>query len=256
MDDLVRKRNEIIKASYRLSHREQSIILTAISKIDNDITDQALYELSIPHLAKITGISIKNAYTVFKQACFDLFERKLTLTNGSNKLTRWVQTIDYKDGEGVIKIQFSNQILPYLTNIRDNFTSYNLRHVSQFKSTYGIRVYELCCQWRNTKNEVVISLDELKGMFQLGTTYNQMSNLKKRVIDPAIKDINTFSDLTIDYENIKTGRKVTGFKFKFKPKKQVPKILSNEYIEQHARPGETYEQAKNRLSKEVYDNRN
>ena len=49
-----------------------------------------------------------------------------------------------------------------------------------------------------------------------------MHNFKMRVIDHAINQINQQTDITADYIQHKTGRKITGFTFKFtvKPDKK------------------------------------
>ena len=245
MDDLITKQNAVIKASYRLSPNEQAIVLTAISKIDKNVSDQVLYELNIKELSELTDTRLSDAYSTFKKASFELFERKITLTNETKKLTRWIQTIDYKDGEGIIKIQFSNQILPFLTNLKENFTSYNLRNVAKFKSTYGVRIYELMMQWKKRKS-IDIELDDLKNMFMLDSSYDRIDNIKRRVIEPALKDINNHSDINASYENIKKGRKITGFKFTFKPKKIK---LTKEFIEKNALIGEDWAKAEARLKK-------
>ena len=247
MEDLIVKRNEVVKASYRLTPNEQAIVLTALSKIDNDITDQVMYEIDIQYLARMSNVKIGNAYRDFKEAALSLYRRELMLSNGRKKLTRWVQTVDYEDGEGTLKLRFSHEILPYLTNIKENFTSYNLRHVAKFKSTYGVRIYELLKQWENTKNVFDISIEELKETFQIEEKYDRTDVLKKRVIEAAIKDINTHSDLIVYYENIKKGRKIVGFRFHFKQKKKAKKESTEAYIKENARPGETWEEAKKRL---------
>jgi plasmid replication initiation protein len=48
-----------------------------------------------------------------------------------------------------------------------------------------------------------------------------MCDFKKRVLDPAIKQINEHTDITVKVEQHKTGRSITGFSFKFKPKQQA-----------------------------------
>ena len=253
MGDLITKHNQVIKASYRLTPNEQAIILVALSNINKDetITDQTMYDLRVEDLASLTGTRIKDAYKLFKDAATCLYRRELMISNGFKDLTRWVQTVRYIDGKGVIKIRFNHDILPYLTNLKENFTSYNLKHVSKFKSTYGVRVYELIKQWKNTKNFVEVEISEISSMFQLPKSYEKMSSLKAKVLEPAINDINTHSDITVSYENIKEGRKIIGFKFVWKNKESKPKKLSNEYIEQNARAGESWEEARNRLSNDL-----
>ena len=252
MDDLIVKHNQVIRASYRLTPNEQAIILTALSKLPKgeDITDKHPYELDVRELAAITGISKDKAYQTFKACCFELQDRRITIDGKRNKRLNWLQMVEYKDGEGTIGIQFSNPVLPYLSNLHENFTSYNLRYVAKFKSTYGVRIYELMKQWGDSKSSVEFSIDKLKFLFLLEEKYERTDVFKRKVIEPAIKDINVHSDILISYENIKTGRKITGFRFKFKTKKQQP---TNDFIEKNARAGESWKEAKDRLIKNIRD---
>ena len=50
-----------------------------------------------------------------------------------------------------------------------------------------------------------------------------MNNFKSRVLEPAIKQINEHTDITVKVEQHKKGRTISGFSFKFKQKQQ-PKI--------------------------------
>jgi plasmid replication initiation protein len=64
------------------------------------------------------------------------------------------------------------------------------------------------------------SIAELKHRLELEDQYDRTDNLKLRVIDPAIKDINKHSDILVDYTQRKTGRAVTHFIFTFKSKER------------------------------------
>lgn len=50
-----------------------------------------------------------------------------------------------------------------------------------------------------------------------------MHQFKSRVLEPAIKQINEFTDIQAEYVQHKSGRTITGFEFKFKLKNQPPK---------------------------------
>ncbi|NCC36862.1 MAG: RepB family plasmid replication initiator protein, partial [Chloroflexia bacterium] len=56
-------------------------------------------------------------------------------------------------------------------------------------------------------------IDELKAKIGLAGLYDRVGNLKVRVIDPAMREINETSDIMCEYEQRKRGRKVTGFLF-------------------------------------------
>ena len=248
MDDLVVKRNDLIQASYRLTNNEQSIILYAITHLNpkGEVTDDVLYRLNVLDLATLTDTCTNLAYRDFKQAALRLFDRKIVINEDVKTLTRFVQTVKYKDSEGIIEIRFSKEILPYLTQIKDNFTKYRFKHVAKFKSSYGVRLYELLIQRMSISDTREINIEWLKDTFQLGQSYEKISNLKNKVIEPALRDINNYSDISVTYEQIKQSRKVIAFKFKVILNNTTP-VLTHEYIQEHARAGESWDDAKKRL---------
>jgi plasmid replication initiation protein len=117
-------------------------------------------------------------------------------------------------------------------------------------SRYGIRLYELLIQWRST-GERELELDWLRAAWELETKYKAIKDFKKYVIEPALADVNGHSDLWVKWGQRKTGRRVTHLQFQFGPKegKKAVKRLTRDQIEAAAKPGETYEQVKDRLSR-------
>jgi len=91
-----------------------------------------------------------------------------------------------------------------------------------------------------------------------------MADFKKRVINPAVKDINKYSNFQVAWEQRKTGRKVTHLTFIFsekQPKTEKPKRTNAKKekavygvpmseIERKARAGETVEQVAARINRE------
>ena len=70
-----------------------------------------------------------------------------------------------------------------------------------------------------------ISLDELFKQLGLPESYRtRMNNLKSRVIEPSINEITANTDIDLNYENIKRGRSVVGFKFTVREKPK-PKVI-------------------------------
>lgn len=120
------------------------------------------------------------------------------------------------------------------------------------RSSYGIRLYELCLQWLEDERE--FSLEEFKRMFQLENKYTAIKDLKKYVINPAIADINTHSDIQVEFHQHKTGRRVTHFQFRIirqpKPKPKLNTLSLDEWIKAKARAGESWDEARRRLRPE------
>jgi len=78
----------------------------------------------------------------------------------------------------------------------------------------------LLAQWQSVgKREVEV--DWLRKQFEIEDQYRAMCDLKKRVIDPAVKDVNTHSNYQVGWTQRKTGRKVTHLTFEFSEKQTV-----------------------------------
>ena len=259
MNDLtVYKSNALVQASYKLSINEQRIILNCIGQLNSneEVTDEVMYRVAVQDILDQGELDLKNAYKNIKAAALRLRRREITIPEPTRKLedrmvvTGWVQTIRYSDSDASVELRFSKDILPYLTQLKAQFTKYKLKHVAKMKSSYGIRLYELLVQHIQFGSRH-IEIAWLRKQFQLESKYKAIKDFKLRVIEPALKDINETSDLWVKYSQRKTGRKVTHLIFEFGPKEsfsQNQKKLTREYIEKNANPGEAWEDAKNRLS--------
>jgi plasmid replication initiation protein len=219
----VYKSNQIIEASYRLSLNEQRVILACIAQVNSKkallATDE--FELSAKDFADLFSVSEDRAYSELQAIAKSLYQRSVTIHNPDPKRpklkkleTRWISSIGYFPEIGKITLCFAPKMLPYLSELTGQFTRYELKHIGNMTSIYSIRLYELLMQWKTTgKRE--IEIDWLKKQFQIEDQYSAIKDLKKRVIDPAIKDINTHSDYTVSWIQRKTGRNVTHLTFTF-----------------------------------------
>ena len=266
---MVYKSNALVEAAYRLSVQEQRIILACIGQVrrNEPVTDEVLYSITAGDLASVAGIAISDAYKELKDAALRLKRREVRLTqepNGKGKkpsimITGWVQTIIYREGEGRVELRFTKDMLPYLTGLQREFTRYALSDVAKMSSAYGIRLYELLMQWPEGKR--VIDVEELRHWLQLENRYPLMADFRRNVIEPAVKQINEHSPISVSWDQRKTGRKVTHLQFTFSPKETVTSVLIDDSkthkkrpvitkaeAENFAKVGETYEMLYQRLS--------
>jgi plasmid replication initiation protein len=223
---IVYKSNAVIEAGYKLSLNEQRIVLACIGQVDSRaellVTDGV--ELSAKDFANIFSVSEDRAYHALTEVTDSLFNRYVVLENPykdrpkvKRLKMRWISSIEYLTDEGKIILCFSQRLLPFISQLQGTFTKYELKHIGNMTSIYGIRLYELLMQWKNVgKRE--IEIEWLKQQFQIEEGYSRMYDLKKYVIEPAIKDINTHSNFSVQWEQRKTGRNVTHLIFTFKEK--------------------------------------
>lgn len=253
---VIYKSNAVIEAGYQLSLNEQRVILAAIGLVDPRknllVTDR--FELSAKDFCVLFDVSEKNAYKALIDVAERLFSRYVVIQNPDSdwdKLkTHWISSVRYSKYDGQIALSFAPDIIPYLSQLKGSFTRYELKHIGNMTSTYGVRLYELLMQWKN-KGSREIEIAWLKKQFQIEGKYSSIKDLKKYVIEPAIKDINTHSNLTASWEQRKTGRVVTHLIFTFTEKEQS---LEQIYAELDAELDAEYKRAERDITDELQGN--
>lgn len=222
-DLTVVKANSLIEASYRLTLDEMRLLALTIGTM-NPKSDQQVFEFSVSEFVnQFPEVNADRAYTQIKSAIERISERWVK-TEDERHVTkfRWVSSQTYFKKEGRFKIALTNEIMPYLTQLKGQFTQYQLNHISGFSSVHAIRLYELFTQYKRL-GERYISVEDLKKWLQLEDKYDRYNNLNQRVLTPALSEINEKSDLFVEYEPIKKGRKVTGIEFRITHEKPVKK---------------------------------
>lgn len=219
-DILVTKSNYLIEASYKLSLNEQRLVLSAITQIDprkplspakNKIT------VTAQEFAETFKMPLKQAYEAMEMAADRLFERDIRTSDPKNRNrehTRWVSSVKYWDAEAKVTLGFSVDILPYLTKLHRQFTSYALKQVANLNSPYAIRLFEFLYQFKST-GEHFITVEDFRDRLQIADKYPLFADMRRRVIDPSVEMINAETNLIVTWEPVKKGKTITSMKFTF-----------------------------------------
>lgn len=230
MSELIVKDNALMNASYNLDLVEQRLILLAILEARESGKGINANDPLIVHAESYInqfGVHRTTAYQALKDACKDLFARQFSYQEKrergrANITSRWVSQIAYIDETATVEVIFAPAVVPLITRLEEQFTQYDIEQISGLSSAYAVRMYELLICWRSTGKTPVIELGEFrKRIGVLDTEYTRTDNLKMRVIELALKQINEHTDITATYEQHKKGRVITGFSFKFKQKKKT-----------------------------------
>ena len=120
----------------------------------------------------------------------------------------------------------TDEVMPYLTQLKGQFSQYQLKNIAYFNSVHSIRIYELITQYRSLGSRE-ITIDKLKEWLQVEDKYSAFFDFKKRVLIPAIAEINEKSDLVIEIEQIKRGRTIYALNFMIRYKKQTVEHSKN-----------------------------
>lgn len=214
---LVVKSNALVNALMDLSLQGQRFFAFAISQLPRDLVPDGKHidlEINVREFGATFEIDQKNAYTLIESLADRLQRKIIALDKGKGRRVKvgLITKQEYLDGEGRAWIRFDEDLVPHICNLKSHFTPYRLKDVYQFARASTWRVYELLRQYKDVgKRE--IDLEDFKAIVGVSGLYSIVADLRKRVIDPAISEINAVSDLLVQWEQIKRGRKISGLRF-------------------------------------------
>lgn len=213
------KKNSLIQ-SYKLEKGynykpltllEQKVMLYLISKIKPEDTAFSYMNFSVKEFYAVCGIEADKSgknYANLKNVVVSLSQKVMWLKDDDTKretMVRWIDRamIDGKDGS--ISVKLDDLLRPYLLELRANYVQIPLFDVIRMKSKHGIALYELLRSYAYTNMRVRFTIDDLKNKLDC-SSYDHTGHFRSKVIDPAVADINNYSELAVSYELIKEGR--------------------------------------------------
>lgn len=222
----VTKSNALIEKTYQLSVMEQKLILTLASLVQP--SDEAFrpYQIKVSDFVQLLGLKSTGKYTEIRKIVQALQQKTLPIHTGQSLLDiTWLSSAEYFHGKGYVELEFSPKLKPYLLQLKEKFTTYQLKNIIQLRSSYSIRLYELLKQYEPLKQRT-FTLDELREVLGIEPNkYKLFGHFKDKVLNVGMKELEEKTDLRFEFEQIKKGRKVTGIKFHiFKNKAKVKSI--------------------------------
>ena len=234
MEDLttamtVTQSNKLVEAAHSLTLAEKRLVIAAASTFDPRIPPPRggrVVTLHAHQFADVFNMPAKQAYEALADAAKRLYNRsirRIEEKRGRKVITdmRWVGYAQYNEGEGTVSLGFTEHVMAYLTLLHTEFTSYRLKHVGQLGSFYSVRMYELLVQFRKAE-ERSITLERLRDILDLGDKYPRVNSFRQRVLDPALAEINKYTDLRVKMTPKRKGREVIGFHFDIAQDDQLP----------------------------------
>ena len=228
---LVVKDNALIEASFNLSLVEQRLMLLAIVEARElpVLTYETPIRVSVRSYADEFKVNDNTAYEALQDSVNTLFDRQFTYYDkdiDERLKSRWIHTVSYMDNKGHVIMYLTPVVIRMIKRLEVEFTKYLLNHVSDFKSKYSIRLFEIIAKWKEIGHTDKYSYADLRAMLGVEETeYKTMSLFKVNVLDKAVKEINSSESVpfTLKYEQFKDGRIITHIMFQMK-KKPIKKI--------------------------------
>ena len=163
-----------------------------------------------------------------KQAFFKIKEKKEHGFEFENIVPiPYVKWTDYHDE---VTIRFSPEIMPYLINLKKNFTQHALSDISELNSKHSIILYRWLSMNYNQyehysykggrREEQVeayrnpsISIRELREMTDTINDYKRFTHFETRVLKEPLEEINEHTSFNVSYDKIKKGRSIDSIVF-------------------------------------------
>lgn len=220
--------NALARGAQGLSLSQKRIIALALAKTDSvSMSDAAggnmngwRIRLFAHEYAETYEIDPTTAYEQMKNGARSLLKclwrtvkegpKGPVITEG-----QWLHLCEYSKGEGRIDVTFHPKVAPHLLALRSRFTSYKLKQAAALRSIYGWRLLECLLSWQS-RGVWRVSVEEFVRIMEAPPSISaDFGQLRRRVIDPAIKELSVKEGMRIELDLERSGRKVTELTFRF-----------------------------------------
>ncbi len=217
---IIEKKNGGTEIDFKVTTRAHKVSRLIISLISPDDQDLRYYKVDISTLKSYLGYKPEfpngKFYQDLKEIANRLNKQPIEIRPDPQRIITayFISSYELNHKTGEITFEISGQLKPFLLQLKNNFTSVQLENIPRLSSGYSIRLYEILYQYKFIGKRAFDNIDRLQQM--LGSSYGKYSHFKARVLEFAKKDITKNTNITFDYEEIKTGKKVTKLVFHIK----------------------------------------
>lgn len=228
------KQSNLITASrYEFGVVEKRIIYLIIEKL-NGLDNEAIEEAKLDEGLRLTinyrpvlevcelwSDSQNKNYQYVRDAIDNLLSRKYTIEhaieeNGKmepvvDKFVLIAQSRTYV-GKTMVKILVPKMAIKYFSELKRNFTTYNMFNAMTLQSQYSQRLYEQCSRWKDTR-WFTLGLEKMKEVLNIPSGYS-ITMIKKRILEVGKNELFEKTELSFTYKEKKEGKKIIAFEFR------------------------------------------
>lgn len=252
--------NDLIEASYALSIDEMRLLNLALSKIDSKSENPGVLSLCPQEFCNMYNLNRSNLWRNMRLSVDNIMSKPIRIPFFDSKerlkyrKIHWFSLAEHyaQESDGsTIDIKFSQEISPYLFNLRKNFTSANFESCSQLTTPFSFRLYQWLIKSKNfnrcKEGETIcvdLEIDWMKKTAGIAGNYERWERFKSTLLEPAVEQINSKTDISVVYKAKKKGRATHSVQFNYvlesdstlaKPQrprlKRRPRVLENSHAE-------------------------
>lgn len=228
---IVSMSNALTRAGHGLTLAEKRIIGAAVSKLDSRKPlgpgEVPTTRITAAEYAETFGVDTATAYEQLRGAAKQLYSRSITFYQAAHRRKgkplpptkvqmRWVGQVHYQQGEGWVELYWWPKLLPHLTGLRRQFTSYQLQQATALRSAYSWRLLELLMRFESTGWAEYTIEDFCTAMDATEKQRADFAAIRRKIIEPAVKELTEKDGWLINWKPVKAGRRVKAVRFDFK----------------------------------------
>lgn len=228
--------NPLIEARKEMNVTEMRLFVLGLQGVKPHIKDDTVYDvdfretlISTNQLIGLLGQTY-GSITNLKKQLEKAYDSKIILNykNGGFEFKHIYEEMKYIPEQGLI-IKFDNKMKPYILElVGQPYTKYKVKALFSLSSAYAWRILELLLAkqgyFKKGYQDVYIEYEikQLREVLNVkNDLYKLVNNLRRRVLDEPIKEINDKTDYFVWYDVLREGRKIKGFRLWMKVKKNL-----------------------------------
>jgi len=213
--------NELLDASYSLTLTERRVVVLALARMNSkdDLDSRDWFRLKISEYASLFNLTSNRAREILKEEHKRLYDRTITVKDKKVTMNfRWIEAIKYDEEEDAISLRWTNTILPYISELRSNFTRLHMEDIAKIDGSYASRLFDLLYQerYKGKIGKKHIDIVDLVTMWRIPPSLQVIDTIKRVVLIPAIKELAKKELIQVEMLNgRKEGRKILGLTFSY-----------------------------------------
>jgi plasmid replication initiation protein len=228
---IVREANELVEANYKFDIWEDRIFLMTLAQIRPNDEDFKEYKIYIRDLVTKYGINTNNVYNLVRNAVESLRKKKITIPQRFGEDMGLLTTgllAAYgevsKEEASYVVVELHPKLKPYLLQLKERFTQYNISFLMKMQSSHSKRIYKLLKQYEKIGFRR-FKIKQLRKILCIADgEYERYYDFKRRFIHKAQKDLEKYTDLVFTFEEKKKGRKTVEIIFYISPNPNKPEF--------------------------------
>lgn len=211
--------NEMIMARLDWNIMMHRILMVLISQIDSKSDKRfRTQRVAVRRIRDLAQVTQKSIHEEAAEAASKLVRQPIEFWSADKKDYEGYPIFSmckYRSREGVIEARFNEDARPYLLQLREHFTQYRLRQAIPLSTPYAIRTYEIS-KMIERPGEVrsrQIAIQRFRSMFRLETKYERHCDMRRRVVNPSVREVNEKTDVNVTCKDVRDGQTPVALKW-------------------------------------------